>query len=221
MVCLTEIVKSYGDGDNRLNRVLVALELKVSRGEFVAVRGVSGSGKTTLLNILGTLTKPDGGQYFFDGREVTAPGFDCARFRNEQTGFVFQNHRLMPQYSVMENILLPVLAFRRRVDAAYREYAGQLTEMLGIAALAGRSPHTLSGGEAGRTALCRALIMKPSMILADEPTAQLDAENARSIATLLRKVNRDMGTTVIMATHSDEVSAVADRVLRLNNGRLS
>lgn len=221
MVDLQGIVKVYDDGCDRRNRVLDALDLKVVRGEFVAVRGVSGSGKTTLLNILGTLTQPDEGRYFFEDMEVTAAGFDCARFRNERTGFVFQNHRLMPQYSVMENILLPVLAFRRRVDAAYREYAGELTERLGISSLADRSPHTLSGGEAGRTALCRALIMKPSLILADEPTAQLDAENARIIAALLRKANREIGATVIMATHSDEVSAVADRVLTLKNGRLS
>lgn len=221
MIGLSGIVKSYGDGDNRRNRVLDALNLNVARGEFVAVRGVSGSGKTTLLNILGTMTKPDEGRYFFDETEVTAPGFDGTRFRNERIGFVFQDHRLMPQYTVMENILLPVLAFRRSVGAEHREYAERLADTLLITPLVGRSPHTLSGGEAGRTAICRALIMKPAVILADEPTAQLDAHNAMVIAALLHEVNRRIKTTVIMATHSDKVSAVADRVLTLKDGRLS
>lgn len=218
MIILSGIRKTYRDGENRLNRVLRGIDLEVKRGEFVAIKGASGSGKTTLLSILGTLLPPDEGSYLLDGREMTGTGVDHSLVRNRQIGFVFQDHRLMPQYTVLENILLPALAYSSEADEKVTTYGRQLMELTGIANLARQYPETLSGGEASRAAVCRALIMKPLLLLADEPTGQLDAENARNIAHLLSDVNGTLGTTVMMVTHSEETSASAHRVCTLIDG---
>ncbi|MDR2039092.1 MAG: ABC transporter ATP-binding protein [Bacteroidales bacterium] len=220
MITLSEIKKSFRDGENRLNHVLRGINLEVEKGEFVAVKGASGSGKTTLLSILGTLLQPDEGSYLLDGKEMTGKGTDHSFIRNKQIGFVFQDHRLMPQYTVLENILLPVLAYAPQAGKEETEYAHRLMELTHISNLSNQYPDTLSGGEASRTAVCRALIMKPLLILADEPTGQLDAENARNIALLLSDINKSLGTTIIMVTHSDETSATAHRILMLNEGML-
>lgn len=219
LIDLINIRKSYRDGENRLNHVLRDISMSVATGEFVAIKGVSGSGKTTLLSILGTLLAPDGGRYLLDGTDITAAtGLD--RIRNERIGFVFQDHRLLPQYTVWENILLPTLAYAAQSDAEEKEYAQQLMELVRISALSGQYPHTLSGGEASRVALCRALIRKPLLLLADEPTGQLDRENARNIVALLSEINRSLHTTIVMATHSDEASSAAHRVLMLQGGTI-
>jgi len=195
--------------------------MSVGKGEFIAVRGASGSGKTTLLSILGTLLLPDGGSYVLGGMEIYTPGVDYSAVRNQKLGFVFQDHRLMPQLTALENILLPTLAFRNKADERQTDYARKLMELTGIAAVARQYPATLSGGEACRAALCRALIMKPLVVLADEPTGQLDAENARNVAALLAKVNKELGTTIVMVTHSDETADIAGRILTLKDGLLS
>lgn len=219
LIDLINIRKSYRDGENRLNHVLRDISMSVATGEFVAIKGVSGSGKTTLLSILGTLLAPDGGRYLLDGTDITAAtGLD--RIRNERIGFVFQDHRLLPQYTVWENILLPTLAYAAQSDAEEKEYAQQLMELVRISALSGQYPHTLSGGEASRVALCRALIRKPLLLLADEPTGQLDRENACNIVALLSEINRSLHTTIVMATHSDEASSAAHRVLMLQGGTI-
>lgn len=216
---LINIRKSYRDGENRLNHVLRDINMSVAAGEFVAIQGVSGSGKTTLLSVLGTLLAPDSGRYLLDGTDITAAtGLD--RIRNERIGFVFQDHRLLPQYTVWENILLPTLAYAAESNAEEKEYARKLMELVRISALSGQYPHTLSGGEAGRVALCRALIRKPLLLLADEPTGQLDRENARNIVALLSEINRSLHTTIIMATHSAEASSAAHRVLMLQGGTI-
>ena len=220
LIRLSGVTKSYPDGENRLNHVLRGVEADVARGEFVAIKGVSGSGKTTLLSILGTLLRPDAGSYLLDGREMLTPGVNHAQVRNRTIGFVFQDHRLLPQYNVRENILLPTLASKAAASPEEEAYALQLMELTGIAAVAGQYPATLSGGESSRTALCRALMMKPLLILADEPTGQLDADNAKNIASLLSVVNRSLGTTIVMATHSDAASAAAHRVFRMQKGVL-
>jgi len=195
--------------------------MSVEKGDFVAIRGASGSGKTTLLSILGTLLLPDSGSYMLDNREINTPGVDYSAVRNQQLGFVFQDHRLMPQLTAMENILLPTLAFQHKAEDAQINYAKALMELTGIGSVVGQFPDTLSGGEASRTVLCRALIMKPLLLLADEPTGQLDAENARNVALMLAKVNKELGTTIVMVTHSDETAAVANSVLTLKDGVLS
>ncbi len=220
LIQLKEIQKQFPDGSDRLNTVLRGVELEVERGEFVAIKGASGSGKTTLLSILGTLLTPDGGSYFLDGRDMAAPGIDYSLVRNRQIGFVFQDHRLLPQYTAIENILLPTLACRSEASVEEVAYARRLMELARIPGVAAQYPHTLSGGEASRVAVCRALIMKPLLVLADEPTGQLDRENAQNIASLLSEVNQTMQATIVMVTHSDETSSVAGRILTLQDGKL-
>jgi ABC-type lipoprotein export system ATPase subunit len=195
--------------------------MNIEKGDFIAIKGASGSGKTTLLSILGTLIQPDTGSYVLDNMEINTPGVDYSAVRNQKLGFVFQDHRLMPQLTALENILLPTLAFQNKTDDSQINYAKQLMELTGITPVAGQYPDSLSGGETSRVALCRALIMKPLLVLADEPTGQLDAENARNAALLLKKVNQELGTTIVMVTHSDETAAIAHRILTLQNGGLS
>jgi ABC-type lipoprotein export system ATPase subunit len=221
LIKLTGIRKSFGDGGNRLNEVLRGIDMDVAAGEFVAIRGASGSGKTTLLAILGTLLAPDSGVYLLDGQEITAMGADLPAIRNGKIGFVFQDHRLLPQYTAMENILLPALANSAEASREQVEYAEELMELTNIGGVVNQYTSTLSGGESSRVAVCRALIMKPLLVLADEPTGQLDAENARNIAMLLAEINRKLNTTVIMATHSEETSSAAHRILKLMNGILT
>jgi ABC-type lipoprotein export system ATPase subunit len=220
MLTLSKITKQYPDGKNSFNRVLRDVNMSIEKGEFVAIKGASGSGKTTLLSILGTLLQPDSGTYLLDNIEINTPGMDYSILRNQKLGFVFQDHRLLPQITAMENILLPTLAFQNKTEKAQEDYAKQLMELTGISSIAAQYPETLSGGEACRVALCRALIMKPLLLLADEPTGQLDAENAKNVALLLAKVNKELRTTIIMVTHSDEISGVADRILTLKEGVL-
>ncbi|GAB6010914.1 ABC transporter ATP-binding protein [Viscerimonas tarda] len=220
MIRLSGITKTFPDGENKQNPVLRGVEMIVPKGDFVAIEGASGSGKTTLLSILGTLTQPDAGSYLLDGQEILTAGVDHSAVRNKHIGFVFQDHRLMPQFCVLDNILLPTLAYSSKASVEQTEYARRLMEMTGIASLAYQYPSTLSGGEASRTALCRALVMKPLLLLADEPTGQLDAENAKNIASLLTKINTELGTTIVMVTHSDETAAVAKRILTLKDGKI-
>lgn len=220
LIEMTGIRKHFRDGSERLNEVLRGIDLTVERGDFLAIKGASGSGKTTLLSVLGLLIRPDGGEYRLDGNRLFENEADDARTRNQRIGFVFQDHRLLPQYTVLENILLPTLAYQATSKREQMERALGLMRSTGIEALADRYPAGLSGGESSRVALCRALIMNPALVLADEPTGQLDADNARAIAGLLAGMNREMGTTVIMVTHSDEMASYAKQVKILNKGCL-
>ena len=221
MIKLSGITKKYPDGANSFNHVLRGINLNIEKGDFIAIKGTSGSGKTTLLSILGTLIQPDEGSYVLDGMEINTPGVDYSAVRNRKLGFVFQDHRLMPQLTALENILLPTLAFQNKTEDSQMNYAKQIMELTGITSIARQYPDSLSGGETGRVALCRALIMKPLLVLADEPTGQLDAENARNVALLLAKVNKELGTTLVMVTHADEIAAVANRILMLKDGVLT
>ena len=220
LIEMTGIRKHFRDGSERLNEVLRGIDLIVERGDFLAIKGASGSGKTTLLSVLGLLIRPDGGEYRLDGNRLFEDEADDARMRNQRIGFVFQDHRLLPQYTVLENILLPTLAYQATSKREQVERARGLMRSTCIEALADRYPAGLSGGESSRVALCRALIMNPALVLADEPTGQLDADNARAIAGLLAGMNREMGTTVIMVTHSDEMASYAKQVKILNKGCL-
>jgi len=221
MIRLSGITKKYPDGENSFNHVLRGVSMNIEKGDFIAIKGASGSGKTTLLSILGTLLQADEGSYVLDNMEINTPSVDYSAVRNQKLGFVFQDHRLMPQLTALENILLPTLAFQNKADNSQIDYAKQLMELTGITSVAGQYPDSLSGGETSRVTLCRALIMKPLLVLADEPTGQLDAENARNVTLLLAKVNKELGTTIVMVTHSDETAAVANRILTLKDGILS
>jgi len=217
---LTKIYKSYQDGDNSLNEVLKGLDLEVNKGDFIAVKGASGSGKTTLLSILGTLLMADNGSYILDGQEIDTHT-DLNKLRNEKIGFVFQDHRLLPQYSALENILLPVLAYHSESPQSYIDYARKLMKLTRIEHVANQYPAHLSGGESSRVAVCRALIMKPAILLADEPTGQLDMENALNIVALLSEINQSLNTTILMVTHSEEMAKAAKQIVTLKNGILN
>ena len=219
LVQLSGIKKSYQDGENRLD-VLCGVSMDIEKREFVAINGSSGSGKTTLLSILGTLLKPDEGNYLLNGTKINNVNTDHSLIRNKQIGFVFQDHRLMPQYTVLENILLPTLAYASQASKHEIYYAHKLMELTRISGISKQYPQTISGGEASRAAVCRALIMNPILLLADEPTGQLDTENAKNIALLLSEININLQTTIVMVTHSDEISAIANRILTLKNGVL-
>ncbi|MGQ1788041.1 ABC transporter ATP-binding protein [Saccharicrinis sp. GN24d3] len=220
IIRLTDIHLSYQDGDKRVNTVLKGLNLEVNNGDFVAVKGASGSGKTTLLSILGTLLRADSGSYILDDKEISDSQIDLYKLRNEKIGFVFQDHRLLPQYSALENILLPVMAYHSEAPQSYIDYAHELMKLTRIEQVANQYPQHLSGGEASRVAVCRALIMKPSILLADEPTGQLDMENALNIVALLSEVNQALNTTILMVTHSDEMAKAAKQIVTLKNGVL-
>lgn len=217
---LSNIKKQFQDGENRVNTVLRGLNLEVEKGEFIAVKGSSGAGKTTLLSILGTLLNADEGNYWLDGEDVTGKDVNKFKIRNEKIGFVFQDHRLLPQYSALENILLPVLAYQSEAKTEQVDYAHHLMQITQIDHVANQYPQTLSGGEASRVAVCRALIMKPAVLLADEPTGQLDINNAYNIISLLSEINNKLHTTIIMVTHSEEMTQKAKRIVSLKNGVL-
>ncbi|MBQ4541003.1 MAG: ABC transporter ATP-binding protein [Alistipes sp.] len=219
LIRMTDVEKSFRDGRDGVRRVLRGVNLMLDEGEMVSVRGVSGSGKTTLLSVLGTTLKADAGFYIFDGEDVTKRA-DNTALRSEKIGFLFQDHRLMPQYTAWENILLPVLATASHSTEEDERYARELMALLGIEHLADQYPTTLSGGEASRVALCRALIRKPKLLLADEPTGQLDRENAAQVASLLEMVNKRLKTTIIVVTHSEELAEAAARRFVLREGVL-
>ena len=214
LIELEHICKRYRDGEGRTNEVLRDVSFRVEKGEFVSVSGPSGCGKTTLLRILGTLLPADGGTYRLDG---TDPLATPELTRNRKIGFVFQDHRLLPQYTVLQNILLPVLATQDAASAEQEARARSLMEQTGIDALAAQYPDKISGGEAARTALCRALIQQPLLVLADEPTGQLDAGHARAVLSLLKQVSHASEATVLMVTHSEEMAAAAGRHLVIEN----
>ena len=226
MLCLENITKRFADGQRALT-VLDGLSLKVEAGEFIAITGESGAGKTTLLNILGTLISPDEGRYLIHGKEASPNPSDrgglterICQLRNKEIGFVYQDHRLLPQFTAWQNILLPTLATKSVSTEEEEQRAMELMELTGIAALKDSAVTQLSGGEQTRVAICRALINQPAILLADEPTGQLDAANAQTIATLFQRVNTQLHTTIIMATHSAEMAKVAQKTYRLENGKL-
>ncbi|MCX6302912.1 MAG: ABC transporter ATP-binding protein [Bacteroidia bacterium] len=203
--------------------VLDKLELSVKEGDSIAVTGSSGSGKTTLMNIIGLLDKPDSGDLFFRGKSIlTFTPDESALYRNRNIGFIFQDNLLLPHLTVEENIMLPLFAARISEDEykEKRKYADLLMEKTGIKGLYGKYPFQISGGEAQRVTLVRALINKPSLLLADEPTGSLDAKNAMLLGELLTSLNNETGTAMIVATHSSDLAAKMKVHLRLENGRL-
>lgn len=203
--------------------VLNELNLTVNEGDSISIAGPSGSGKTTLLNIIGLLDKPDSGDVLFRGARISGYDHDqSASYRNRNVGFVFQDHLLLPYLTVKENILLPLLAS----DLSEKEYdkkagdAMDLMEKTGISGISGKYPGQISGGEAQRATLVRALVNKPSILLADEPTGSLDSKNAENLGELLVKMNKDYGITLIVATHSARLAERMNIRFNLSEGKL-
>jgi lipoprotein-releasing system ATP-binding protein len=213
------IVKSYEVGGSRLT-ILRGLDLEVGEGEMVAIVGASGVGKSTLLHILGGLDRPDEGALEVGGGNLTTmPDQEIVAFRNRRIGFVFQFHHLLPEFSALENAEMPMRIARMPMAEA-RPRAEELLRRVGLSDRLTHRPGMLSGGEQQRVAVGRALIMRPSVLLADEPTGDLDEATADSLHRLLREMHRDFGLTSIIATHNPRLAAACDRIMRLESGRL-
>ena len=213
MIRATDIHKSFGTLE-----VLKGVSLDVAQGEVVSIVGASGAGKTTLLQIIGTLSRPDGGRVEIDGRDVSALGDRAlSQFRNERIGFVFQFHHLLAEFTAFENVCIPGLIGRRpRADVERR--ASELLDMMGLAARRDHKPGQLSGGEQQRVAIARALAKNPKLLLCDEPTGALDYVTGKQILKLLQDTCRQKGVTVVVITHNSAITPMADRVIHIKNG---
>jgi lipoprotein-releasing system ATP-binding protein len=215
MLRATGIQKSY----NQL-KVLKNIDLEISKGEIVAIVGASGAGKSTLLHILGTLDMPDQGKVFINDKDVFAQSArNLAGFRNRYIGFVFQFHNLLPEFSALENVMIPGF-ISGAPDKAVRDKANELLEMLGLGARKDHKPSELSGGEQQRTAVARALINSPDLILADEPSGNLDSKNAVDLHNLFFQLRKDLGQTFIIVTHNPDLSLMVDRRFEIRDGQI-
>lgn len=216
MIELSHINKSYGT-----LQVLTDVSLSVGRGEVVSIVGPSGAGKSTLLQIAGTLDRPDAGSVSYDGTDLLAmSGSRLARFRNASIGFVFQFHRLLPEFTVTENVAMPALIGGvSRGEAEAR--AAQLIDYLGLSARASHKPSELSGGEAQRAAVARALVNNPRVVLADEPSGSLDSMNRRELHRLFFDLRKEFGHTFVIVTHDESLAADSDRVIHMADGRIT
>lgn len=214
-----DLGKTFVEGDNRLT-VLNAVNFAVNRGERVAIVGASGSGKTTLLQLLGGLDMPTHGTVHIAGENVSTLS-ESARgtLRNRAVGFVYQFHHLLPEFTAVENVAMPLLVRRMPVDQA-REAAKQILERVGLGARLQHRPGQLSGGERQRAAVARALVTRPLVVLADEPTGNLDGANAQQVFELMLELNREFETALVIVTHAPELAARMQRVLTLQEGRL-
>lgn len=220
LLTATDLHKTYVTGDARV-AALAGVSFTVERGDFVALMGPSGCGKSTLLHLCGAMDRPTRGSLRLGDRDLAAMSDDeLTRVRREQVGFVFQFFNLLPTLTVADNIALPcLLAGMKAADAEAR--AGRLAERVGIAHRLGHYPQQISGGEMQRAAIARALVHEPALVVADEPTGNLDSENGANVLALLAGLNRDMGVTILLATHAADVAAAARRVLTMKDGRFA
>ena len=225
LLATRDLFKSYRKGPLGIP-VLQGIDMAVRAGEFLAIVGQSGCGKSTLLHLLGTLDQPDAGEVHFDGHRIdNLPGASRDLLRNRHFGMIFQFYHLLPEFTTLENVLLPALIaestlsywLRRR---HHRRRAMELLEMVGIADRAKHKPSELSGGEMQRAAIARALLAKPRVLLADEPTGNLDRATGEQIMQMLRQLNREQKLTIVMVTHDPWIAEQADRVVRLVEGRI-
>ncbi|WP_028520974.1 ABC transporter ATP-binding protein [Ruminococcus flavefaciens] len=213
-----KLTKQYGEGENAFLAVN-GIDLEVRKGEFVAITGESGSGKTTLLNCLGSLDRPTSGSIIFDGRDITGLSDNAlSAYRRRSIGFIFQNFNLIPVLNVEENIVLPLNLDNTPPDM---EYLDELLRLTGLDSKRRNFPHELSGGQQQRVAFARALVHKPQLILADEPTGNLDSKNSREIISILKNSIKKYDQTLILITHDGSIAAQADRICRITDGVLS
>ncbi len=209
--------KVYGSGDTEV-RALDGVDLAVEKGEFAAVVGTSGSGKSTLLHMLGGLDRPTGGSVIVDGRDLsTLKDEELTIFRRRKIGFVFQNYNLVPVLNVYENIVLPIQLDGGQPD---KGYTNQIIETLGLGPKLQNLPNNLSGGQQQRVAIARALAAKPAIILADEPTGNLDSRTSQDVMSLLKVTSQRFAQTIVMITHNEAIAQMADRVIRIEDGRI-
>ena len=218
-ILVTENLKKYYGTEPNIVRALDGVSLSVEEGEFVAVVGTSGSGKSTLLNMMGGLDKPTEGEVIIAGKKLS--GLNDERltiFRRRRIGFVFQNYNLVPILNVYENIILPVSLDGERPD---EEYIRQIIRLLGIRDKLTDMPNNLSGGQQQRVAIARALAAKPAILLCDEPTGNLDSKTSQDVLGLIRMSSRRFNQTVIMITHNEEIAQTADRIIRIEDGKIT
>ena len=212
-----ELRKFYGSGETEV-RALDGVNLSVEQGDFVAVVGTSGSGKSTLLHMLGGLDRPTSGTVTVDGRELSAlKDEELTIFRRRKIGFVFQNYNLVPVLNVYENIVLPIQLDGRQPD---QDYLNRIIETLGLGRKLQNLPNNLSGGQQQRVAIARALAAKPAILLADEPTGNLDSRTSQDVMSLLKVTGQKFGQTIVMITHNEEIAQMADRIVRIEDGRI-
>lgn len=212
-----DLKKIYGKEDTQV-RALDSVCLSVEKGEFVAIVGTSGSGKSTLLHMLGGLDRPTEGSVTVDGNEIFALKDEALTiFRRRHIGFVFQNYNLVPVLNVYENIVLPIQLDGRKVD---EDYVEQIVQTLGLESKLQNLPNQLSGGQQQRVAIARALASKPSIILADEPTGNLDSKTSQDVMSLLKVSSQKFGQTIVMITHNEEIAQMADRIIRIEDGQI-
>jgi putative ABC transport system ATP-binding protein len=217
---LHSVNKTYGEGASRVEAVR-EVDLCVAAGEFVSIMGPSGSGKSTLLNLVSALEKPTAGRIVIDGQDVATLDDDALTlFRRRRIGLVFQFFHLLPTLDALDNVLLPVM-LERKATSADREQASRLLDEVGLGARAAHRIHQLSGGELQRVAIARALLRQPPLILADEPTGNLDSATGAAILELLGRACRSRGTTVVMVTHDDKAARAGDRIVLMKDGQVS
>ncbi len=212
-----DLKKIYGSGENEVH-ALDGVNFQVEKGEFVAVVGTSGSGKSTLLHMLGGLDRPTSGSVTVDGKDIfTLKDEELTIFRRRKIGFVFQNYNLVPVLNVYENILLPVQLDGGRPDQPYIQ---EIIKTLGIASKLDNLPNNLSGGQQQRVAIARALASKPAIVLADEPTGNLDSKTSQDVLGLMKVTSQKFSQTIVMITHNEEIAQLADRIIRIEDGKL-
>lgn len=217
---LEDIDKFYMETGNKLH-ILKKLNLEVKRGEFVSILGKSGSGKSTLLNIMGLLDKIDGGKIWIDDKEVSSLNeIERNNIKNHFLGFVFQFHYLMSEFTALENVMIPALLNNFKNETEIEKEAKELLEIVGLAERMKHKPNQLSGGEKQRVAIARAMINKPKLILADEPTGNLDEDTGELIFSLFRKINKEHNQSIVVVTHARDLSQVTDRQIYLKRGVL-
>ena len=220
IIKLEDVDKFYMETGNKLH-ILKKLNLEVKRGEFVSILGKSGSGKSTLLNIMGLLDKIDGGKIWIDNKEVSSLNeVERNNIKNHFLGFVFQFHYLMSEFTALENVMIPALLNNFKNKAEIEKEAKELLEIVGLAERIKHKPNQLSGGEKQRVAIARAMINKPKLILADEPTGNLDEDTGELIFSLFRKINKEHNQSIVVVTHARDLSQVTDRQIYLKRGVL-
>lgn len=216
-ITVKHLTKTYGKGEAAV-RALRDVSVSFQEGLFTAIIGTSGSGKSTLLHLLGGLTGANSGEILYDNTNLlTLNDKKLSRYRLEQTGFVYQSFNLIPELTAKENILMPVKAGKKKADM---EYFRRLTQTLGIADRLSHYPAQLSGGQQQRTAIARALINRPGILLCDEPTGNLDTKSGEEVLSLLQGIQSEHGITIIMVTHDGRIASLADRVIRIEDGRI-
>ena len=209
--------KIYNPGENEV-RALDDVSLEINQGEFIAIVGHSGSGKSTFMNMLGCLDTPDSGEYFLDGKDVAnLSDNELSYIRNHKIGFIFQNYNLVPVLNVFENIVLPVELDGNKVD---KKFMKEVVRMLGLEDKLNNMPSNLSGGQQQRVAIARALVSKPAIVLADEPTGNLDSMTSSDVLSLLKVTSTKFHQTLVMITHNNEIAQLADRIIRIEDGKI-